>query len=276
MDNQLDRINKTLEKTLNRHGYSFQYSVVSKANELFKNHQSNWRAPVTEFPSEVKGFGTRIDTILQYKDKPIFLIIETKRANPALSNWCFLEAPYINTGINKPIVESITKNQSQYRTSIAGLEKPREVCHLGLEIKSTKKGDPCSSGRGAIEDAAAQVLRGLNGLIEFFKPQHEMLKEYGTITVLPAIITTANIFYSNAKLSNADLNSGEIDLSDETIEKRDWLFYNYNQSPGLKHSIQPNRKYPEFEKALQNLYIRTIPVISPIGLEDFLGRNLFE
>lgn len=91
MNDEIQKINKGLEKTLNKHGYPFQYSVIAYANELFNKNVSPWRAPVSEFPAAVQDFDTRIDIILQYQDKPYFLIIETasclKRSLDKLDVW---------------------------------------------------------------------------------------------------------------------------------------------------------------------------------------------
>src|SRR5437016_2231746 len=98
-----EKVRKGFEITLNRHGYGFQYSVLKLASELYKQNQSAWFFEVAEFPVEVQQAGTRIDFILRRSNRfvgglPLFMLAECKRANPALSNWCFARAPFTRKG----------------------------------------------------------------------------------------------------------------------------------------------------------------------------------
>jgi hypothetical protein len=52
---------KKLHAALNRHGYGFQFAIVRRALELSQARESPWSMPVTEFPVEVQGHGTRVD-----------------------------------------------------------------------------------------------------------------------------------------------------------------------------------------------------------------------
>lgn|GEM_PF-6855316 len=85
------------EKILDSHGYGFQYSVLNLAHDLTCKGISRWIIESVEFPVEVQGAGTRIDFILRLDgtNLPTFLLAECKKANPALSDWCFARAPYI-------------------------------------------------------------------------------------------------------------------------------------------------------------------------------------
>lgn len=94
-----EEFTQSFAKVLNRHGYGFQFSVLKKADELARQRKSAWDFEVCEFPVE-GGPGTRIDFVLSRPprrgdgSKYYFLIAECKRANPALSNWCFARAPF--------------------------------------------------------------------------------------------------------------------------------------------------------------------------------------
>ena len=90
-DDQQDSITNGFEKILNNQGYGFQYAVINKVQELARNNESPWISPVPEFPVEVQGYGTRIDFVLRNKHHPYYLIAECKRANPSLSDWCFIK-----------------------------------------------------------------------------------------------------------------------------------------------------------------------------------------
>jgi hypothetical protein len=274
MNEELDKINEKLENTLNRHGYSFQYSVIKFADKLFSSRSSPWHSPLLEFPVEVQGYGTRIDVILKHREKPFFLLVETKRANPALSNWCFLKAPYPGNSLaNRVVVERFYRDDPGRYTTLDTIDIAGEVCHLGIEVKSSQKGDPGGRGRGAIEGAATQVLRGLNGMIEFLSTNLQIINKYKCITLLPVIVTTADLYFSSADISNAELSSGEVDLSEKVLIKKEWLIYNYNQSPGLKHSVPSAKRHDKFDDILSEQFVRSIPIVNPTGLIKFLDSK---
>jgi hypothetical protein len=50
--------------------------------------------------------------------------------------------------------------------------------HFAVEAKTKNKGDEAGSGKGQIEEAAGQLCRGLNGLIDFFY-KHNLLEKRG-------------------------------------------------------------------------------------------------
>jgi hypothetical protein len=83
-------------KALNRHGYPFHYRTLKEAADASDIHRrSGWLLQVAEFPVEVQGERTKIDYILQWQGEPKFLVVECKRANPALSHWCFAKATFV-------------------------------------------------------------------------------------------------------------------------------------------------------------------------------------
>jgi len=102
-----EEIRALFSKELNRHGYGFQYAVLKKCEEVAAILEKNltpatWAPLVSEFPVEVQRAGTKIDFILRRISRwavpgvPVYLLAECKRANPALSNWCFARAPYVH------------------------------------------------------------------------------------------------------------------------------------------------------------------------------------
>ena len=78
-----------LQKRLDQHGYGFQYALIRHLREK----GLSWYLQATEFPVEVGEKHTRIDFVLKYGSRNVYLVAECKRANPALSNWCFIRAP---------------------------------------------------------------------------------------------------------------------------------------------------------------------------------------
>jgi len=75
-------------------------------------------------------------------------------------------------------------------------------------------------------------------------------------------------------LSATDLATGNADVSEDELEPADWLHYQYYQSPGLLNSLESaSGPAADFATALQAEYARTVAVVSPSGIDDFLGKT---
>jgi hypothetical protein len=159
-------------KLLNQHGHGFHYAVLREVQRLFEEHQSGWVFEVAEFPVSVKGVDTRVDLVLRHPNRPFYIVGECKRANPALSNWCFVRAPYTRRDHRQEgiYVDKLSwrDTRSMNTVEVANIAYTSEAYHIALEAKTGALGDPAGRGRGEIDDAATQVLRGVNGLIEAF------------------------------------------------------------------------------------------------------------
>lgn len=274
MDENRTNIAESFKRALNQHGYGFQYTVLKTASNLSNKKDFQWLFEVSEFPVNVHGADTRIDFILRHIKRHIYLIAECKRANPALSNWCFARAPFVHKEqkeLSTLILERILlKEYDHVSSETYQFDHVRSAYHIALEIKSTEKGDPYSKGRGAIEDAATQVCRGLNGLIEYVSRNGKILRESKYIDLLPVIFTTAKIWVSDVDLSDADLRTGNITFTNTNFSSKNWVWYQYHLSPGLKHSLKSPKSSSEFSETLDLIYGRTIAIVSESGIDNFL------
>jgi len=279
---RINEVSKAFGETLNAHGYGFQHTIVVKANELALALKSPWIKPVLEFPAEVQGYGTRIDFILQHKDKPIFLLAECKRVNPALSDWCFGKAGYIPQDsliAESYFFETLQRKEGSYSflSGVQMLQRFDDIYHIALEVRSGNKGEASGQGRGAIEEAATQLCRGMNGLISYFEHHQKIFAKYKYLAgFVPVIFTTAQLWSSDVNLGSADTENGTIKLSEMQVKPKNWLLYNYNQSPGLKHSIPFNRPSDELQQALYDEYVRPIFIVNSLGIEDFLCSPIWK
>jgi hypothetical protein len=267
---------------LNRHGYGFQFSVLKKANELARQNKSPWRLEACEFPVE-GGAGTRIDFVLSRPPrrydglKHYFLIAECKRANPALSNWCFARAPFTRQNASpdksrdKLIVECLLREDDGLKTFARGIFESLDVYHLAFEVRSNAKGDPSGETGQAIENAATQVSRSLNGFIHTLFREPQLIEGYRQLEFLPVIFTTANLFVTETDLSLANLETGNLELATEDVKRVSWLFYQYPLSPALKHPIAMKIRGDTIGALLEYGFLRTIAIVSPNGIEEFLG-----
>jgi hypothetical protein len=282
---QIEQVRNSFQKTLNRHGYGFQFGVLKIAEELAKrvdeDEWSKWTFLFSEVPVQVQGFGTRIDFVLSKRESsssnPFFhLICECKRANPALSNWCFIRAPRTRRnqikGADPLMLETIIQNSGvQLFKIIASTDTSvRDAYHFGVEVRAARQGDDKGESGKAIEDAVTQVLRGLNGYLEMLA-QHTQLVEGAITYFLPVVFTTAQLWVSEADLGLAELATGDLDISNDEFESVPWLWYQYHMSPGLKHSlISPPKDQIKIEEFIESNYIRTIAIVSASGIEEFL------
>jgi hypothetical protein len=99
------------------------------------------------------------------------------------------------------------------------------------------------------------------------------LDGFSSAFILPVIFTTARLFTCNAELWRANLLDGNIDLDGCEIKEVSWLFYQYNQSPGLKHEVPSEHKKGSLSSFIASEFSRTIAVVSATGIEEFLERS---
>ena len=263
---------KAFEAALDRHGFALQYAVVQSAKELARFGFSNWFPVVPEFPVRVQGADTRIDLILQHRTKPSFLVVETKRANPALAYWCFAKSGFGGAG-QLPVIysEILRKVDGQFFTEVQNGTGVDAIYDVVVEASTGKKGDERGSHSGAIEDAVGQVCRGLNGLIEYFRLYSNVAEE--PLEFFPVVVTTAELLITAKPLTESDLSTGKVALGGE-VRSQPWVFFRYPQSPGLKHSVPViTADMSALDKALKVIFSRIVATVQADKVEDYLRRD---
>jgi hypothetical protein len=148
---------------------------------------------------------------------------------------------------------------------------------VGLTVKSDQPGDRAGKITDAIEDAAGQVCKGLNGLIEFFHSQRQTMPDGTKLYFLPVIFTTARLWTTDTDLASANIDIGEFDAGSVTLKEADWIWYQYNISPVLKHTLSIDeaeyRNPFDLSTALELDFTRTIAIVSVNGIQDFLRQG---
>jgi hypothetical protein len=274
-----ERIKSGLEKVLNTHGFGFHYATLKRAVDAYEKTRQGWFFNVAEFPVEARGNGTRIDFVLRKSGSgaPYFLVAECKRANPSLSDWCFVRAPYWYRGepiVPQLVLEHISFASPGMPSSFGfGYHCVAEAFGIAIELRSTREGEKHGAGRGAIEEAAAQVLRGLNGFINNVAGNQSILGEQKLAVFLPVVFTTAKLWVCDAKLEQADLLTGNIDLSSSTLRPARWVAFHYPVSPGLKHSVIPRKSGQHLWETYVAEHLRTICVVGADAIEEFLQAS---
>jgi hypothetical protein len=237
-----DVIGAGFKNVLDSHGYSFQEAVVRAISQV--GSPSAWTPWVPEFPVQIHGHSTRIDLVLTNRTNRIYLVCECKRANPAIANWCFARSSYhANVGLSQQSYLEVLQRQhgGAIACTIRELLHSSRLYQIAVEVKGQiRKGDKFGQGRGQIEDAATQVCRGLNGLIQACYTKGLPRLGVDTWSFLPVIITTANLWATDTDLSLASIETGKLEEASVAVRSIPWLWYQYPQSPGLKHSVPNN------------------------------------
>ena len=189
--------------------------MVKAIDEFNRQRSIDWELEVTEFPVSVRGTSTKIDFILLKKRPQVYLIGECKRVNPAFSNWCFAGSDYARGGLrsskltfqyawvpapDKKLIEVLPQSEAIRMLTGTVQSDSNRVYHVGLSIKSNQPGDKLGKNTDALEEAAGQVCKGMNGLIEHFNGQRFKLPVDAKLYFLPAIFTTARIWTTDLDL----------------------------------------------------------------------------
>ena len=283
-------IKSSFEAGLNQHGHAFHHRVIHETRRIARDSQGRaWKVLAVECPIKIHGTSTRIDFILEHRvqDTVNLLVAECKRVNPGYSRWCFTKSPYQTPHWIGPqlVVEGIWKlyldDESEvFESAGTGRNLDRKfldrLYDIGFIIKSEEKGDahPVSTNKDALEDACSQVCRGLNGLINAFVQDdyiREHIRRARIVRFLPAIFTTAQLWSSTVDLASTDLERGVVSIGEEPVNHK-WLFYQYPQSPGLKHDIRRAAiSQDSFADLIARDFIRGIAVVGPGGIPEFLS-----
>jgi hypothetical protein len=275
MADDIEQIAHEFANTLNRHGFAFQAAVLEEARRLADNGLSRFAPDVTEFPVELRSSQTRIDFVLRNRRGTLRLVAECKRANPAFANWCFAKMPLTRRTDDPewPMIDRLRRDRGDifYVEAIPIGPTPEDgLFDISFEVKSQRKGDASpAKSTAAIEDAATQVSRGTNGLIEFFLRDPSKLEGVTEIQLLPVVFTTAGLFISDVDLRKTDLMTGELAPSEVTLRSVPWLLYQYRLSPSLKHVTGYSVTTAELVTALEREFLRSIAIVAPAGMEQF-------
>jgi hypothetical protein len=282
-ENELQRrVAESFAVQLNEHGHGFHYAVLNKVKELEEEHRSSWRFEVAEFPVKVDNRGTRIDFVLMHKEYPLLMVAECKRSNPAYAWWCFIRAPYERSGrsADQPMVEQLVyfngklsgvKGVALGIGSITGY-------HIALPVATGQKGDSGGQPRQMIEDAATQVIRSTNGLINFLGDRRASVigglnDRQWNAHIMNVVFTTAQLWTTDAELSATDLATGQVKPDQLSLATCPFVAYQYHVTPDIRHHVSLAGSGATLGEALDSDSVRTIFIVSVDGIEAFMRRG---
>lgn len=260
-------VGEDFRRALSVHGYGFHFAVLKEIENLHKHDRVRWRFWASEFPV-VADRNTHIDFVLHLGGT--YLVAECKRVDPARARWCFARAPYTWPDLHGR--KEIVFDQLEYDPPPELIHSvPRcldfESYHLGLELKTKRKGDGCGPATGAIDAAVTQVLRGTSGLLNhLFGPAFPDEPIPTVARVLPTIFTTAELWTTDADLSESDLETGNLEPGSVDAERQNWLWFTHHRSPTLEHEVRADERARYFRHRVA----RTVAIVGPSGIEDFL------
>lgn len=277
------KLEERLRDAINRHGHAFQDAIYRQiTTPSIPGH--TWEPWVPEFPVGNDQHNTRIDLILTNPMKNIYLVCECKRVNPSLADWCFSKSAFTPRmdGLdvsNDVYAETFGRVEVHQRTVLRARISPftadAKIYHRGLEVKGQEKGENSSVGRGQIEEAATQVCKGLNGLANFFAQHLGIFSAQKFISIIPVIITTANLWSTIADSSRIDIKTGNYPAGAIQLRAEPWLWFHYPQSDQLKHSIPMQYEPSNISQILYRNYIRPIAIVNSASIGHFLGSTLW-
>ncbi len=271
------KISSVLRKTLNNHGHGFQYAVLRRTQQLAEAERSRWVFEGAEFPVATGTSITHIDFVLRTPSRRTYLVAECKRADPARATWCFVRTPYTwrNPDDKEVVFENLVSDPNKpVLAEPLSAYTTRGNYRLAVDVRTGVKGDGEHRGRYPVDDAAAQVLRGVSGLVNHLFPGHDRaFSQPGVVRFLPVIFTTAEIWVTEADLGEADLATGELDSSKVEAKPVDWVWFTHNRSPALSHDHQPLPD-SDLSRALRREFARSIAVVGPSGIDAFLSVDL--
>jgi hypothetical protein len=215
------------------------------------------------------------------------MIAECKRVDPAKALWCFAKTPYTwrNANPDELAFDELEVQANKQMNRRAHFAYARQtVFQLGFELKTGQTGDGFGQSR-AINDAITQVLRGKSGLINHLcesirTADHRSLgiESIRTIRFIPVIFTTAQIWVTDVDLTDADLNTGNL-VNQVEAKATDWIWLTHNQTSNLRPEFywqQERSALDGFSCDLRREFARSIAIVSPSGVDDFLSFNFEE
>lgn len=281
--NEKQQISQDFRFHVNRSGHGFHYAVVRRLGELslqLRQQRSDWLwdRPISEFPVVIGTDIMHVDFIVSGRSRwtrptPIYLVAECKRPDPKFSQWCFVRAPFAEEEI---VFDRLIFRPPSDLRSEPVMSRPQQkngLYHIGYVTKGKASGESGPSGGGAINDATAQVLRGVSGLINhLFAPAGDGGDGNRHFAFLPVIFTTAEIWVTELDISSADLNTGNV--PDFEPEKKDWIWFNHNRSSRLRHGLKSSgTKTDNLADALKAEFTRSVAIVGVEGIDSFLSQN---
>lgn len=260
---------------------------MRRGEELFGAKESPWLLVGAEYPVQLNEYETHIDFVYRLGDNRVttFLVAECKRVDPVLGYWFFVKAPYTwyDPDDNELAFDELWRPARAYGIS----HRPRfahtaarPICRIAREIKVpgvTGSGEG-RSREGAIEDALAQALRGVGGLLEKLRGDSGRYSdEEKVFRFIPVVFTTAELWVGDIDLGSADLRTGKLPEG-ATAKPVTWLWFVHNRTPRLTPLAPPAVRgqalSTDLRLALRSDSARAVAIVGANGVDEFYKSPL--
>jgi hypothetical protein len=281
--NIINSLSSSMEKTLNSHGFSYQYSVIRRIHDLYESGRSKWILEGAEIPVETISGITQIDFVSRQKGESIFLIAECKRISASLKDkklWCFVKAPYTWRGASFVNGKSVAQFETilhfgprQYASSNLVSYDTKNIYDLGFEIINGSKKIGESK---EINNSVQQVIKGLSGFINYIgnkEDEHGILTKGSTYICIPVIFTTAKLFVTEVDIGKADITKGHLPVDSVKLTPKNWIWFNENRSLNQSHNLRFNHSVSTNLSKYFQEFTRTVAIVSSEGIDEFLTTD---
>lgn len=273
---------------INREGIFFRKAVLTKFEEL------SWKCEV-EYPYSLQKFleekraSKSIDIFANRRfgnpdNVEIKLIIECKRSYGPKNKWIFFK--YKDDAFYTWKTEIPQGSGCLFDYFSRFSQKKFPICYDQIVLKQSNKSQgenlsPDLKRDGTqIYQASAEVAHALYGIqsnyTEIFNKigsdlwQHYFRHVFRNYWFLPIVVTNAEMFVSEFKISKNTLEDGNIKEKDFNLSSLPWLVYEYPLPHYLQ--IQEDQNYNDNRPFNDSQYIRKMPIIflNSMKIKDFL------
>jgi hypothetical protein len=267
----------SLRATFDRHGFGFQYAVISEFQQLRKQGLSPFDVDGIEYPVHINGVDLHVDFCL--RSKRGLLVTECKRVDPSLGTWCFARSANLspNSIERKRVALEWVMRETDNSVTVGRVdpEHSEHQYHVGLEVKDNST---TGSGLGKSLDAAVtQAIRGASGMIAATASEPNLLNGALMTTVVPVIITTARLVICETDLARSDVRTGRLP-ADVAFQERSWIWYRVMTSASIRHQVrwfEPENRYrigASLRHQQDYYYARSVAIVSSSGLREFIDQ----
>lgn len=270
-------------RALNEHGFLYQLASTldAVAPDELGSKIHGWEIEAVEFPVSVSETQhTRVDLILKnagIHNWNVHLVIETKRANPDFKSWVFFGQDYgLKTDWRNHVfiehIRSLDRSNSdpvllntQHAVPSGGGFRLMAY-YLEARDENPRSKSKRFSHTDSIENAFRQVTLGLAGVSKRLR-----WAETPAFTLLPVVVTTANLCAARIPIGKIDSARGTIADDQIRVEEVPWLAVNYRLDDTISAFLSV--RYAEQKSIADALLadaIRTVFVVQSKSLPSFL------
>ncbi len=274
-----------LFNAINEQGYLFREAC----EQTLKNNEgaTGWEVKASEYPVSLQGQDTRVDLVLRSKtpsSPELYAIVECKRADPAYIYWIFgapglpfIDALCSTLGLECREIRSDHPYQANRFVTRLHFKFSTYAAESWLEAR--KDSGRRTSTPQNIENAFAQVLKGVGGFAQEQLDQRQKSRELFRTSFVPVVVTTASLYVAYYETRNVDLSTGRI-AKDKVLfgpqgqhaEEVEWVMVDYGVGENVAPKPIPEGYHSVDPAELQKYKTRSIFIVNSKSLVFFFSK----